>query len=231
MASRDRRSRLSRLVLALVLCLAAAIPAPALAVAPTPAPVDSTRVAVAAPDGLDLQRGRISPYLVARAAAERAAAEAKAAAEAAAAKAAAEKAAAQKAAAPTYSGKNHFWIPSLGVSRSVEAFACSRSAPPANVIYRWGCAGTNNVYLFGHAWGVMKPLHDAYVAGKLKVGMTAVYADGKGRVRTFRVTEIRVVTPDKVDWAIAAQSVPSMTLQTCVGAKSDRRLLVRLVAD
>jgi LPXTG-site transpeptidase (sortase) family protein len=77
----------------------------------------------------------------------------------------------------------------------------------------------------------MKPLHDAYVSGRLKVGMTAVYADGKGRVRTYRVTEIRVVTPDKVDWAIAAQAVPSMTLQTCVGAKSDRRLLVRLVAD
>jgi sortase (surface protein transpeptidase) len=45
------------------------------------------------------------------------------------------------------------------------------------------------------------------------------------------VTEIRVVTPDQVDWAIAAQSIPSMTLQTCVGANSDHRLLVRLVAD
>ena len=122
-------------------------------------------------------------------------------------------------------------MPSLGLSRSVSAFPCSRSEPPANTVYRWGCAGTNNVYLFGHAWGVMKPLHDAYVSGNLKLGMKVVYADGDGRVRTYRVTAIKVVTPDKVDWAIAAQSTPSMTLQTCVGAKSERRLLVRLVAD
>jgi len=257
MSSRDRRHFFARLVLALVVGAAAALPAPSLAAAPTPGPtvettaareadgVDLARraggrsigrlearastVSLAEPDELDLRLGQIRPFLDARIAAERAAAEAAARA-AAEAKAAAEKAAAQKAAAPTYSGKNHFWIPSLGLSRSVETFACTRSTPPANRVYRWGCAGANNVYLFGHAWGVMKPLHDAYVSGRLKVGMTTVYADGNGRVRTYRVTEIRVVTPDVVDWAIAAQAVPSMTLQTCVGANSDRRLLVRLVA-
>ncbi|MEW5990659.1 MAG: sortase [Chloroflexota bacterium] len=238
MPSRDRRNLLARVVLALIVGAVAALPAPSLAAAPTPGPtveaaaardiddvagarraggrsIDrleprASTVGVAEPDALDLRLGEIQPFLVARFAAEAAAAE---------------------AAAPTYSGKNHFWIPSLGVSRSVETFACTRSTPPANRIYRWGCAGTNNVYIFGHAWGVMKPLHDAYVSGEVKVGMTAVYADGKGRVRTYRVTEIRVVTPDKVDWAIAAQAVPSMTLQTCVGANSERRLLVRLVAD
>ena len=64
----------------------------------------------------------------------------------------------------------------------------------------------------------------------LKKGMVVVYADGNGRVRSFKVTEIRIVTPDKVDWAIAAQATPSMTLQTCIGPRSDKRLLVRLVA-
>jgi sortase (surface protein transpeptidase) len=254
MPSRDRGHLPARLLLALVIGASAAFPATSLAAAPTgPSARDTVParetdvgnavrraggpsiarlgapVSVDVPVELDLRLGQIGPYVAARIAAERAAAEAAAQA-AAEAKAAAEKAAAAKA-ATTYSGKNHFWIPSLGVSRSVETFACTRSTPPANQVYRWGCAGKNNAYIFGHAWGVMKPLHDAYVSGRLKVGMTAVYADGKGRVRTYRVTEIRVVTPDKVDWAIAAQALPSMTLQTCVGAKSDRRLLVRLVAD
>lgn len=164
-------------------------------------------------------------------AAVRAEAVREAAAEAEAAKLATAAKATSTSKAAVYAGRNHVWIPSLGVSRAVETFACTRSSPPANRVYRWGCAGTNNVYLFGHAWGVMKPLHDAYVQGRLHAGMTVLYADDAGRVRTYRVTEYRVVTPDQASWAIAAQPVPSMTLQTCIGAKSDRRLLVRLVAD
>ncbi|MBI3747162.1 MAG: sortase [Chloroflexi bacterium] len=132
--------------------------------------------------------------------------------------------------AANYSGTNRLWIPSLGISHSVAWFACTRSTPPGAGVYRWGCAGTNNTYLFGHAWSTIKPLHDAYVAGRLKTGMIAYYADGSGRVRKYRLTAIRVVTPDQTDWAIAAQPRPSMTLQTCVGAKSQYRLLVRLVA-
>ena len=72
------------------------------------------------------------------------------------------------------------------MSRSVSSFACSRSREPDNYVYRWGCAGANNVYLLGHAWGVMKPLHDAYTSGRLKVGMKVWYADGNGRVRGLR---------------------------------------------
>ncbi|MBI2776495.1 MAG: sortase [Chloroflexi bacterium] len=168
-----------------------------------------------------------------QAAAEQAAAEAAAATaaaqKAAAARAAAQKAAAAKATAPAYAGKNRLWIPTLGMSRSVADFACTRSTPPANQVYRWGCAGANNVYLFGHAWGVMKPLHDGYLKGKVRKGMVVVYADGKGGIHRYKVTEIRVVTPDQTDWAIAAQSKSSMTLQTCLGANSEQRLLVRLV--
>jgi hypothetical protein len=139
----------------------------------------------------------------------------------------------QGTAAPTLSATavNMLWFPALGMTRAVTSYPCSSSFYPKNAVYRWGCAGSNNVYLFGHAWGVMKPLHDAYVAGRLRVGMTLRYADASGRVRTYRVTTWRVVLPTNTSWAIAAQPRASMTLQTCVGSRSQWRLLVRLVAD
>lgn len=129
----------------------------------------------------------------------------------------------------TYSGRNHVWIPSLGISRPVVPFECTRKREPDNYMYRWGCAGRNNVYLLAHAWGVFKPLHDAYERGQLRVGMLAIYADGSGRIRAYEVTEWRVVDPVDSHWAIASQPVPSMTLQTCVGPRGVLRLNVRLV--
>ena len=131
--------------------------------------------------------------------------------------------------APSYSGRNHVWIPSLGINRSVAWFACSRSREPDNYVYRWGCAGTNNVYLLGHAWGVFDPLHDAYVSGRLQRGLKAVYADANGKVRTYAVRWWKVVKPTaSASWAWASLPTPSMTLQTCVGAHSQYRLMVRL---
>ena len=129
----------------------------------------------------------------------------------------------------SYAGRNRMWMPVLGINRSVSPFACRTSAYPGDRVYRWGCAGTNNVYLFGHAHSVFKPLHDAYVGGRLKKGMKVVYADSKGKVRTYKIAWWKVTTPDKGDFAFAAQSRPSMTLQTCVGSKSQYRLVVRLV--
>jgi sortase (surface protein transpeptidase) len=131
---------------------------------------------------------------------------------------------------PVYRGTNHFWIPSLGMSNSVHAFPCSRSRPPGNYMYRWYCAGDNNVYIMGHAYSVMKPLHDLYVSGGLHKGMTAIYANGSGKVTKYRVVSWRVVDPTESAWAIASQPVPSMTLQTCLGKRSQWRLNVRLVA-
>ena len=107
----------------------------------------------------------------------------------------------------------------------------TRTRPPDNHVYRWGCAGRNNVYLLGHAYSVFEPLHDAYVAGRLRKGMTVDYADGAGVVRTYSVAWWRVVRPTSAAaWAWAPQSRPSMTLQTCVGANSELRLIVRLIA-
>jgi hypothetical protein len=129
----------------------------------------------------------------------------------------------------SYSGRNHMWFPALGINRSVTGFACTSSAYPGDRVYRWGCAGANNVYLFGHAHSVFKPLHDAYVRGRLQKGMKVMYADGSGKVSTYRIAWWKVTTPTNGAFAYAAQSRPSMTLQTCVGARSQYRLIVRLV--
>ncbi len=128
-----------------------------------------------------------------------------------------------------YTGTNHVWIPALGINKAVQPFACSRVRPPDSFMYRWGCAGENNVYLLGHAYASMKPLHNAYNQGTLKVGMKAIYADGAGQIHTYAVIWWKVTLPTTdAAWAWAPQSVPSMTLQTCVGANSKYRLMVRL---
>jgi hypothetical protein len=130
----------------------------------------------------------------------------------------------------SYKGRNHFWFPAIGISRAVYSFPCSRSRAPDNLVYRWGCAGANNVYLLGHAHSVFKPLHDAYVSGRLRKGMKAYYADSRGRTHTFVVRWWKLTRPTtSASWAWAAQSVPSMTLQTCVGSNSEYRVMVRLV--
>jgi hypothetical protein len=137
-------------------------------------------------------------------------------------------------AAPTvraaHVGRNHVWISSLGINRSVAYFPCTRKEPPANYVYRWGCAGHNNVYLMGHAYGVFKALHDSYIRKRLHKGMTVDYADGSGIVRRYAVIWWKVTPPTTAaSWAWAAQSTPSMTLQTCVGSTGQDRLMVRLV--
>jgi sortase (surface protein transpeptidase) len=59
--------------------------------------------------------------------------------------------------------------------------------------------------------------------------MKVTYADANGKVRTYAIAWWKVVAPDKGAFAYAAQSRPSMTLQTCVGSNSQYRLIVRLV--
>ena len=127
-----------------------------------------------------------------------------------------------------YHGRNHIWMPSLRIDKSVASYSCSNKSYPGNRVYRWGCAGHNNVYLFGHAHSVFKTLHDAYVRGRLKKGAMLYYADSSGQVRAYTVAWWKVTTPTKGTWAYAAQKNPSLTLQTCVGSRSQYRLIVRL---
>lgn len=223
-------ARLRRLVIALsAVVLAAAMVSPAIALAPSP----SGSVATA-------QTGASSAFLAAvRAVVESAATQAtfSPAARSIAPRPAAPKPAGSTAlkprpskAATTFQGTNHVWIPALGISRGVSIFPCSRQQAPANYVYRWGCAGTNNVYLLGHAYGVFKALHDAYYNDRLKVGLTAIYANASGTIHTYRVAWWRVVKPTTAaKWAWASLASPSMTLQTCLGAHSEYRLMVRLV--
>ncbi len=108
--------------------------------------------------------------------------------------------------ASDFRGTNHVWIPALGINKSVRAFPCDRERPPDNFMYRWGCAGENNVYLMGHAYSAMKPLHDAYYNGRLKVGLKVYYAGSNGKVRTYAVRwwKKTLPTPD-ASWAWAPQ--------------------------
>jgi hypothetical protein len=83
----------------------------------------------------------------------------------------------------------------------------------------------------GHAHSALKPLHDAYLRGRLSKGLQVTYADDAGRVTTYAVIWWKVTRPTAAAaWAWAPQPRPSMTLQTCVGANSEYRLMVRLVA-
>ena len=129
-----------------------------------------------------------------------------------------------------YQGTNHVWMPTLGLSKPVHFYGCSESDYPANVVYRWGCGGTNNVYLFGHNYGMFYPLYSAWKRGELKKGMPVVYADGQGRTRLYRVVTWRVLRDDQGSWAYASQPVPSMTIQTCAAKTGHDRLIVRLVS-
>jgi hypothetical protein len=132
--------------------------------------------------------------------------------------------------AADFRGTNRVWIPALGINRAVQAFPCDRNRPPDNYMYRWGCAGENNVYLMGHAYSVMEPLHDAYYDGRLRTGMKVYYAGSNGKVHVYAVRWWKKTLPTTdASWAWAPQPVPSMTLQTCVGKDSRYRLMVRLV--
>jgi hypothetical protein len=131
-----------------------------------------------------------------------------------------------------YAGVYHLWIPALGLSRAISDWGCRGGAIPDRVEY-WGCAGTNNLYLLGHAYGAFAAIHDGYHSGALRVGLTAYFADKAGRTHRYRISEIRHVANSAYGswsgWAVGATSGPVITLQTCDGATSAYRILVRLV--
>ena len=121
-------------------------------------------------------------------------------------------------AAPRYAGHDHFWFPALGINASVTWYACSRRDYPAPIVYRWGCAGTNNVYLFGHAANAFSALYRAFYAGTVKVGQVLIYADHAGVIHRYRISVVRLengALPADYHWAVGDQAVPSLTLQTC----------------
>ncbi len=129
----------------------------------------------------------------------------------------------------------HLWIPMLGIDEPAYAWPCAGGTLP-NHVYSWGCSGHNNLYLLGHAWGVFKPVHDAYDAGTLTKGMVLRLRTWAGKVLTFRLAWVRKVHsrdlgtdmwgPGKT-WAWNATARRVVTLQTCWGRHSQDRIIVR----
>jgi hypothetical protein len=126
---------------------------------------------------------------------------------------------------------NSLSIPALGIGAPIGTSSCGGLIPDG--IWRWPCAGANNMYLLGHAWGVFEPIHDGYHAGSLTVGMLAIYYDGSGAAHRYQLQWVEDLTV--ADWgkgaAWAATPGPVITLQTCDGAASDYRIIVRFVPD
>jgi hypothetical protein len=125
---------------------------------------------------------------------------------------------------------NGLSIPALGINSPIRGMSQCGGVIP-NGIFRWSCAGRNNLYLLGHAWGVFAPIHNGYHRGLLKPGLIARYTDGAGVVHVYRlvwVEDLTIATWGKgAVWA--ATSRPVITLQTCDGATSNYRIIVRFV--
>jgi len=131
------------------------------------------------------------------------------------------------------------WLvyPAIDLALPAYRWGCRGGTLP-DLAVRWDCAGQNNTYLLGHAWGVFLPLYQARLAGRLQVGQHATYSDTSGQTTRYEVAWIRIVprtyiwrglTGDR--WAWNATRRQALTLQTCWGATSAYRLIVRLYED
>ncbi|MCU0483788.1 MAG: sortase [Chloroflexi bacterium] len=126
-----------------------------------------------------------------------------------------------------------FRFPAIGLARAVYRWGCRGGTLP-DLVVRWDCAGTGNTYLLGHAWGVFAPLADARRDGRLRRGQVAYLADTSGTVRRYELAWFKIVPATYVwhgypghVWAWNATSRRAVTLQTCWGAGSAYRLIVR----
>jgi hypothetical protein len=126
-----------------------------------------------------------------------------------------------------------FRFPAIGLSRAVYRWGCRGGTLP-NLVVRWDCAGRNNTYLLGHAWGVFAPLAKARRDGRLRVGQAAYLTDTAGVTRRYELGWIKIVRSTYVwhgysgeVWAWNATYRRAITLQTCWGAGSAYRLIVR----
>ncbi len=127
------------------------------------------------------------------------------------------------------------------MSGTIHEWGC-RGGTIASGIYRWGCAGANNRYLLGHAFASFRPLHDFVAARGVRagtralVGMSVFVRGAGGAVERYRVTWARVAPVDTWGrtgdtWAWNATDEPALTFQTCFGARSEYRIIVRAVLE
>jgi hypothetical protein len=121
-----------------------------------------------------------------------------------------------------------------GVDARVRPLACGIARLPDGRVYDWRCTDVSNRVLLAHAWGAFHALSRAYDRGVLTRGRILRVTGRDGVVRRYRLRWTRVMTRDftirGVSWwerAFGPTVVPSITLVTCRGATSDRRLVVR----
>ena len=131
--------------------------------------------------------------------------------------------------AVSFGGRNRLAIPTLGINSAIGTTSCGKLIP--NGIWYWPCAGKNNLYLMGHAWGVFAPIHNGYHSGLLTAGLTALYSDGAGVIHLYRLLWVQdlpvAVWGQGATWA--STGGPVITLQTCDGATDNYRIIVRFV--
>lgn len=131
--------------------------------------------------------------------------------------------------APPVVRRNYLSIPALRINGSIGTTTCGGLIP--NGIWRWPCAGANNLYLLGHASGSFAPIHNGYHAGSLTPGLAARYTDGAAVAHEYVlqwVQDLPLATWGKgATWA--ATPGPVITLVTCDGEGDSYRIVVRFI--
>jgi hypothetical protein len=119
---------------------------------------------------------------------------------------------------------NTLVIPRLGVRQHVSDYTdCTGAAGvPHWDVWRWTCAGTNNVYVMAHNPGIFTPILG------LQVGDIIQYGDPAGVVHTYKVVSTTIVSYTDTS-PMNALSVPSITLQTCWNFDGTQDFIVRAV--
>lgn len=124
----------------------------------------------------------------------------------------------------------------MNIDASWDWYGCNYggSSVMPDGVWRWGCGPDSNIYLLSHASSTFKKLKLAYHSGALQVGQNVWYANPSGDVTKWEVKWIRRVTAIYLEstageWALNDSPTPIMTLQTCDGAQSELRIVVRLV--
>lgn len=122
------------------------------------------------------------------------------------------------------------------IESRVRSLACDVGVLPGRGVYDWGCAPPENRVLLAHAYAAFRPLSRAYDRGQLTRGRLLVVRGTDGKRHRYRLAWARVVPRSMVwrhhdgwEWAYGATSRPSVTLITCRGRHSERRLVVRFV--
>lgn len=126
-------------------------------------------------------------------------------------------------------------IPALRISQRVYDWGCGPSVVP-NIVIRWGCARSQNMFLAGHAYGVFHSYYLAYRNHRLRAPMYAYFTDRRGHTTRYRLVWVRTVTPTYEwrgltgsEWAWNDTATPSITLQTCYGPTNAYRIISRFV--